>query len=101
MNPSSDEELKSAFELDVLLDDFVLEKNSNCLKKLFEFPSGKWIEIKYFLNPDYYSSNYQDSHIFVCWLSDTDGDYDHYRIIIFFDTTDLVSQVISFNMKTL
>ncbi|WP_107812525.1 hypothetical protein [Neisseria sicca] len=97
----SDEELKSVIELDMLLDDFVLEKKSNYLKKLFEFPSGEWIEIKYFFDPDYYASNYQNSHIFVCWLPDTNGDYENYRIIIFFDTNDLVSQVISFNMKTL
>lgn len=49
MKPSSDEKLKSAVELDLLLDDFVLEKKNDYLKRLFEFPSGKWVEIKYFL----------------------------------------------------
>ena len=101
MKPSSDEEFKSAVELDLLLDDFVLEKKNDYLKRLFEFPSGKWVEIKYFFDSDYYDSNYQNSHISVCWLPDTDGDYDNNRIIVFFDNNDLVSQVISFNMKTL
>ena len=101
MKPSSDEKLKSAVELDLLLDDFVLEKKNDYLKRLFEFPSGKWVEIKYFFDSDYYNSNYQNSHISVCWLLDTDGDYDNNRIIVFFDNNDLVSQVISFNMKTL
>ena len=101
MKPSSDEKLNSAVELDLLLDDFVLEKKNDYLKRLFEFPSGKWVEIKYFFDSDYYDSNYQNSHISVCWLPDTDGDYDNNRIIVFFDNNDLVSQVISFNMKTL
>ena len=101
MKPSSDEELKSAVELDLLLDDFVLEKKNDYLKRLFEFPCGKWVEIKYFFDSDYYDSNYQNSHISACWLPDTDGDYDSNRIIVFFDNNDLVSQVISFNMNTL
>ena len=101
MEPSPDEELKSAVELDLLLDDFVLEKKNDYLKRLFEFPCGKWVEIKYFFDSDYYDSNYQNSHISACWLPDTDGDYDNNRIIVFFDNNDLVSQVISFNMKTL
>ena len=101
MEPFPDEELKSAVELDLLLDDFVLEKKNDYLKRLFEFPSGKWVEIKYFFDSDYYDSNYQNSHISVCWLPDTDEDYDNNRIIVFFDNNDLVSQVISFNMKTL
>ena len=100
MESSPDEELKSVVELDLLLDDFVLEKKNDYLKRLFEFPSGKWVEIKYFFDSDYYDSNYQNSHISVCWLPDTDGDYDNNRIIVFFDNNDLVSQVISFNMKT-
>ena len=32
MEASQDKEHKSAIELDLLLDDFVLDKNSNCLK---------------------------------------------------------------------
>jgi len=80
MEPSPDEKLKSAVGLDLLLDDFVLEKKNDYLKRLFEFPSGKWVEIKYFFDSDYYDSNYQNSHISVCWLPDTDGDYDTKRI---------------------
>jgi len=44
MEASQDKEHKSAIELDLLLDNFVLDKNSNCLKELFELPSGKWAE---------------------------------------------------------
>ena len=101
MEASQDKEHKSAIELNLLLDDFVLDKNSNCLKELFEFPSGKWAEAKHFFDQDYYASNYRNSNISVCWLPDVDGSTDKYRIIVFFDTSDLVSQVISLNMETL
>lgn len=101
MEASQDKEHKSAIELDLLLDDFVLGKNSNCLKELFELPSGKWTEAKHFFDQDYYASTYRNSNIFVCWLPDIDGSSDKYRIIVFFDTNDLVSQVISLNMATL
>lgn len=101
MKFTQSEESQSAIELDLLLDDFVLDKNKNHLEKLFNFPSGKWIEAKYFFDQDYYDLNYQNSHIFVCWLPNIDDNCTNYRIIIFFDTNDLISQVISFNMKTL
>lgn len=101
MEASQDKEHKSAIELDLLLDDFVLDKNSNCLKELFELPSGKWAEAKHFFDQDYYASNYRNSNISVCWLPDIDGNSDKYRIIVFFDTNNLVSQVISLNMATL
>ena len=57
MEASQDKEHKSAIGLDLLLDDFVLDKTSNYLKELFEFPSGKWAEAKHFLEQDYYASN--------------------------------------------
>lgn len=50
MEASQDKEHKSAIELDLLLDDFVLDKNSNCLKELFELSSGKWAEAKHFFD---------------------------------------------------
>ena len=49
MKPSSDEKLKSAVELDLLLDDFVLEKKNDYLKRLLNFLAENGLKLNIFL----------------------------------------------------
>lgn len=85
-----------------IVDEFLIYKHSKkFILTLFNHPPGEWNNVNKIFGDNGFIFDFEDLNVNVSWLKDIDGSDVPYRILVFFESKNMFSQVVFFNVNTL
>lgn len=85
-----------------IVDEFLIYKHSKkFISTLFSHPPGEWSDVNKIFRDNGFIFGSEDLNVNVSWLKDIDGSDSPYRMLVFFESENMFSQVVVFNVNTL